>query len=115
MTPPDKHDSDLGGGRQKRRRNSATRDTTNGQDDKPVSPRDSGDRPNRQPNESSYAAASQRDARAEVEAFNVRVEFVIVPSGTPEAQELLMQQAMAVRRVLQWFAEHPAPTEGHRT
>jgi hypothetical protein len=57
VTPPDNHDSDLGGGRQKRRRGSVTRDTTTGQHDKPLSPSDSDDRPNQQPNESSYAAA----------------------------------------------------------
>ncbi len=57
MTPHDSHDSDLGGGRQKGRRRRVTRDTATGRGDKDVSPGDRDDKPTRQPNESSYAAA----------------------------------------------------------
>lgn len=98
MTPRDSHDSDLGWGRQKPRRRRVTRDTPPGRGDTTLTPHDRAD--------------SRRDVITEPEVLNVRVEFVLIPTGTREAQELLGKQAMAVRRALKWFAEHPAPDEG---
>jgi hypothetical protein len=58
VTPHHSRDSDRGGGREKRRPGPVPRDTAAGQRDKALSPGDRDDRPTRQANESSYAAAS---------------------------------------------------------
>jgi hypothetical protein len=47
------------------------------------------------------------------EALAVRIEFVVIKAGTPEARDLLTKQAAVVRRLMQWFADHPAHPEGH--
>ncbi|GLZ02332.1 hypothetical protein [Actinoplanes sp. NBRC 103695] len=57
MTPRDSHGSDLGEGRQNRRRGPVTRVTAAGQRDKDMSPSDRDDRPTPQANESRYGSA----------------------------------------------------------
>jgi hypothetical protein len=103
VTPHDRRDSDPGGGRQNRRRDPVTRDTTAGQHDKDLTPGDRDDRPIQQATESQYdrAAARQPDTRP----LKVKVEFVVVRG--PAAVELIKRQAAAVRDALQWFADHP--------
>jgi hypothetical protein len=137
VTPHDKHDSDLGGGRQKLPRNSVTHDTTSGQHDEPRSPRDNADTPRPKPRrcdhshdparvvdneaatswphgtESSYSAASPPSARPVTEchsgdaAQEVRIEFVQLDG--PAGQALRRRQAQIMRKVLRWIAEHPDP------
>ncbi|WP_203909528.1 hypothetical protein [Rhizocola hellebori] len=105
MTPYDNHHSNGGVGRQKPPRPRVTRD-------RPTTPDDAHDRPVSPTNETRSVAAFRGHLSAEPDALGARVEFVVVASGTRQAQELLERQAMAVRRALRWFAEHPASNEG---
>jgi hypothetical protein len=57
-----------------------------------------------------YASGDSRVIDGDLRA--VRFEIRVVEAGTPEARELLARQAAMVKRVLQWFADHPAPSEG---
>jgi hypothetical protein len=106
VTPRDSHDSDLGGGCQKAKRRRVTRDTTTGRGDKDLSPRDRDDKPTRQPNESSYAAApaSAVQRPSDAEPLKVKIEFVVVDGRA--AEELIRTQASALKEALQWFADN---------
>ena len=101
MTSRGDYDSDLGAGRQNRRRAPVTRDTTNGQEDTPASPRDSGDRPNRQPNESRYAAASAALPPLQRTGWTPGSNQVIEPSLTrPDLAPLTAEQRKEVVVIL---------------
>ena len=102
MTPRDSHDSDLGEGRQKPSRRRVTRDTTTGRGDKDLSPRDRDDKPTRQPNESSYAAASPTTNNGPQDKLNYG------PTGPPTNQGPTSRQGPSQLRTAQYPAKPAA-------